>query len=259
MFENTSAKIKSVATILVIVGVVVAVLIGFGLLIALIEVSDSAVGPFFISAIATVSISLISYVSALLIYGFGDIVYSCAKTADAQNTKAYSKPSITTEQLDRLIAAKNDHIISEETFEKILIATATFDNIESPYVSNDPKVSNKEPFNADEKTSADSVVTKSSEKVQQTKPIPIDGNTITCAKCGYNQNGWRKVCFHCGYKFEASTEERNAYDVDINAAHIAIDDTEKEWVCENCNAKNDFSELYCLSCGAYKFDKTVRL
>ena len=172
MFENTSVKIKSVATILVIVGVVVAVLVGFGLLIALIEVSDSAVGPFFISAIATVSISLISYVSALLIYGFGDIVYNCAKTADTLNTNTCSKPSITTEQLDRLIAAKNDHIISEETFEKIIISTATFDN--DSYAENDTTF------------------------VEESAPEEPEENTWECLKCGCINSKSAMYCKVCG-------------------------------------------------------------
>ena len=91
MFKNIGKKIKKLAAVMCIIGIVLWVIVGIGLMLSnmttasLIGASASA-GTVIASIIAGVLVmvigSLLSWISSWLIYGFGELVDNSCKIAN---------------------------------------------------------------------------------------------------------------------------------------------------------------------------------
>lgn len=89
MFENIGGKIKTLATVLCAIGIIVSVITGFSLLMAL---SNTGLG--FIGLIIMIVGSLFSWISSFFIYGFGQLIDNTATMTDnnASQTQTASAP-----------------------------------------------------------------------------------------------------------------------------------------------------------------------
>ncbi len=88
MFENIGGKIKTLAQIICWLGIVFSVLVGICIIILGSLTSDTAIGSVFSGMSAFTSIlyfllgPLLSWVSSLFIYGFGELIEKVTEIAE---------------------------------------------------------------------------------------------------------------------------------------------------------------------------------
>ncbi len=81
MFENIGSKIKKLAKVLSIIGIIVSVIIGLYIM----SKSDGESPLFFIGFLVAIIGSILSWVSGFFVYGFGELIIKTQEIA--QNTR----------------------------------------------------------------------------------------------------------------------------------------------------------------------------
>ncbi len=106
MFSNVGGKIKILAKITAWIGIVICVIYGF---VMLVSVEDMALVGLLIMTVG----SLLSWISALVLYGFGELVENSTIIANKKNT-VFPKMSAKDETLEKW---RNDGLITEEEYQ----------------------------------------------------------------------------------------------------------------------------------------------
>ena len=171
MFENSGTKIKNFAFWVFVIDAVVFVILG----IAMLEENT------LLALILIVAGVCVSYVSALFLIAFGDMVET-----NAQLVKINEQILKQLEKSEKSIGTNSTTVPAKEHKSK---------NMESTQAS--AKVSN---FVASKK---DVQETPLPEK-KQSEPVKVDRSStmMSCPQCGKNQRSNRTCCFNCGIVFE---------------------------------------------------------
>lgn len=106
MFNNVGGKIKALAKITAWIGIVICVIYGF---VMLVSVEDMAL----IGLLIMTAGSLASWISALVLYGFGELVENSSIIANKKNTDI-PKISARDEALEKW---RKDGLITEEEYQ----------------------------------------------------------------------------------------------------------------------------------------------
>lgn len=106
MFNNVGGKIKIIAKITAWIGIIVCIIYGF---VMLVSMEDMALIGLLIMTVG----SLLSWISSLVLYGFGELVENSSVFANKKSTYI-SKNSEKTETLEKW---RNDGLITEEEYQ----------------------------------------------------------------------------------------------------------------------------------------------
>ncbi len=106
MYSNVSGKIKVLAKVMAWIGIIVCVIFGF---VMLVSMEDMALFGFLIMTVG----SLLSWLSSLVLYGFGELIENSSIMVNKKNTDI-TKISAKDEILEKW---SNDGLITEEEYQ----------------------------------------------------------------------------------------------------------------------------------------------
>lgn len=106
MFNNVGAKLKATAKVIVWIGITVCIISGF---VMLVSAEDAVLIGLLIMTVG----SLLSWISSLLLYGFGELIENSQIIADKKNTAVLRK-SAKDEALEKW---RNEGLITEEEYQ----------------------------------------------------------------------------------------------------------------------------------------------
>lgn len=173
MYENIGDKIKGVAVITAILGIIASIIYG-GSIIAATNRYGSGVGLGWMIIIIG---SLLSWVSSFVLYGFGELI-ECSNRSNEQN-------ELILESLNKLNqVSQNTHNEKEQGNSKRRERKSEREKID---------INSSEVMKSDTK-----------EKIyplEKAHKIPYDSNRFKCSACGAIQLFSRTTCFKCERKF----------------------------------------------------------
>ncbi len=105
MFNNVGAKIKAIAKVAAWIGIAVCLIYGF---VMLVSMENMALIGLLIMTVG----SLVSWISALVLYGFGELIENSNIIANKKNTDV-PKTSAKDKTLEKW---RNDGLITEEEY-----------------------------------------------------------------------------------------------------------------------------------------------
>lgn len=106
MFNNVGGKIKAIAKVTAWIGIAICVIYGF---VMLVSMEDMALIGLLIMTVG----SLASWISALVLYGFGELIENSGIIANKKNTDV-PKMSAKDKTLEKW---RNDGLITEEEYQ----------------------------------------------------------------------------------------------------------------------------------------------
>ena len=106
MFNNVGAKLKATAKVIVWIGITVCIISGF---VMLVSAEDAVLIGLLIMTVG----SLLSWISSLLLYGFGELIENSQIIADKKNT-AFLRKNAKDEALEKW---RNKGLITEEEYQ----------------------------------------------------------------------------------------------------------------------------------------------
>ena len=174
MFDNIGGKIKSLATILAVLGIIASIIIGCTIL--------DAGGSGLFGVLTIVGGALLSWLSSFALYGFGQLIET-NQSIDSKLDRLIQKTSGPFESLDmgtgKTGAASSPNL---NTRTKILnVCESCHKEIEKypcPHCGFSPKL-----------------------KEIPIHPLQKEDGSIVCPRCGTPQQGDRYRCFSCGQTF----------------------------------------------------------
>lgn len=206
MFDNIGGKLKTLAITLTVLGILGSI-IGGGIICS----DDDIVG---IGIAVMIVGSLLSWVSSMAIYGFGELI----ETATLMQS-----------DLHKILAKVNPKAMAP-SFEKSEVKQDNDYRAENFFVSSDETRAEAPLEAVDDDMTEDEYQAMQNPKIP-VKPIDAGNGMVICPACGTKQKDDRYVCFHCGKVF-------------INGQPGI------PYFCEKCGKAGPFTGPFCPDCGS---------
>jgi len=227
MQENTGKKIQNLATVILLIGIFLSIIVGVVVLSMDSLMIDSGIKTLY-GLLIIIAGSVLSWINYLLLYAFGEIT---------ENTTALRQ------RVDVLAATALEQR-KELTSIRECIRTPEHEETNPPPAESDQKHTERE------KTApAEPPVTVHEVVVKRTEPL------IVCPNCGTRQASNRSVCFRCGLRFtdipvEPDPQTPSGDAPNHKGEHVRVDRTMLTLACPLCGERQISNSENCRKCGA---------
>ena len=222
MFDNIGGKLKGLAKVVAVLGIIGSIIYGIVLIAQGNKVSSyssylgstgSAISG--IGWVVMIVGSLVSWISSWGLYAFGELVENSETIANW--TRKNNIRDIQTNMI--LQSNSNGGNVGKATHKfRCEKCGNMITDYPCPICKHDEKVNTFE--------NSGKVVT----------PIVVDGDKVRCPECGQDQRSNRRNCFKCGAVFAQSKIEE-------------LKPAEKENICPKCGSKQGKDAMFCRNCG----------